>query len=552
MKPEQIEELLRAQPPDERDHEGEPIVGREPVVRATAIRPAPATTRVRRPVGGALLTAGSMVAVALVVIVLVLGQLAARPPVEPSASPSTTARRSPNPTSEATPGSSPVSDVIPWLDATPAPTPTPERKVDPGSLPGCTAADLALAASGWAGATGSLAGGASVINLSSRACTVSGKPSVDLRSGRGIDAGGAMIARGTGKPATGRLLVVLPPGGVAGVITVWGNWCGDPPSRPLFVRLTLPGGAGELQATVHEQPWSTGEAPRCDAPGKASTFGVPQPFSAPEPWDGGYEPEACTADDLEAWLGRWNAGLGTSYANLALLNTGGVDCQLATAPVLELRDADGKLVVTAPGEADASPKVLPPGWAAIGRVGYADWCTAPPATPLRLDLRVGSGMLKVEATSGIGLPACQSAPPPPLPTLFLDADLAVPGAPAAPEPDFADLLPVSVAFSDLPAVSPGATLEYTVTFTDLDAKPVNLAGLCPDYTVRVFLPNATAAIESRFALNCERAGVLAQDGRATFAMRLPIPADAAVGTATLVWQLGERGPSAKVTFRVAP
>jgi hypothetical protein len=536
MRLERIEELLRLQPPDEPRYPGELLSG------PRMVRASQAEIRGRRPFAAALNAATViMVLLGVVVLVLVLGPLAAAPKVTPSTS--TTASESPQ--------ASPALGVIPWLDATPMPSPPPEPTPDARTLPACTSDDVVLAASGWDGATGSLAGGASVVNLSSSSCTVGGKPGIELLDGRGT-----VIARGpTAKSAPGGELVVLPPGGAARLITVWTNWCGKPPTRPLTVRLSLPMGAGRLTATIREEgALSPNEVPRCDSPGTASTIGVPLALAAPEPSVGADQPQACAADELAAYLGDWGPAMGTSYANLVVLNVDGVECRLGTSPTLELRDAAGQRLVVARSEsppASASTVLLPPGWAAIVPLGFSNWCSPPPATPMRADLLVGSARLAIEARSPIPVPPCMSAPQTPPPSLFYDGMFAIAGSPA-PEPDPVDSLPVSLTLSALPASTPGGTLQYTVTLTNVSPyeKPLNLAAFCPAYTVRLFLPNERNAIETQFALNCEPVGVLEANVPVTFAMRLPIPTDSPTGTATLVWQLDTRGAAAKATFTI--
>jgi hypothetical protein len=536
MRLERIEELLRLQPPDEPRYPGQLLSG------PRMVRASQAEIRGRRPFAAALNAATViMVLLGVVVLVLVLGPLAAAPKVTPSTS--TTASESPQ--------ASPALGVIPWLDATPMPSPPPEPTPDARTLPACTSDDVVLAASGWDGATGSLAGGASVVNLSSSSCTVGGKPGIELLDGRGT-----VIARGpTAKSAPGGQLVVLQPGGVASVGTVWMNWCGTPPMTPLSVRLFLPGSAGELVATIRGAvPATPNEVPRCDSRGTGSTIGVSPAFATPEPSEGGDQAQDCAADKLAAYLGDWVPAAGTSYANLVVLNVDGVECRLGTSPTLELRDAAGRHLVVArsePPAASASTVLLPPGWAAIVPIGFSNWCSPPPATPLRADLLVGSARLAIEARSPIPVPPCMSAPQTPPPSLFYDGMFAIPGSPA-PEPDPVDSVPVSVTLSALPASSPGGTLQYTVTLTNVSPynKPLNLAALCPAYTVRLFLPNNPNAIETHFALNCEPVGVLGANLPVTFAMRLPIPTEAPTGTATLVWQLDTRGAAAKATFTI--
>ena len=113
---------------------------------------------------------------------------------------------------------------------------------------------------------------------------------------------------------------------------------------------------------------------------------------------------------------------------------------------------------------------------------------------------------------------------------------------------------MAVSLSPLPATPRGGTLDYTVTLTNISPfdKPQNLAAFCPTYTERLLLPARAAAVETHRLLNCGPVGVLAPNVPVTFAIRLPIPADAAPGAATLVWAIGSRGPAAKATFEIVP
>ena len=539
MKPERLEQLLRTQPPDEPTYRGELLIGPR-VARPTHAQFTGGRTR-----AGALGAMAVGVVVVGIAILAVGGPLASRSTVGPSTSPAPSQTAGPSTSAQA---------LVPWIDATPAPSPTPEPSPDPRSYPTCTAGDLVLQAEGWGGATGSLAGGASVLNLTANPCTVTGRPSVAL-----LDARGEVIAPATAPSAVdpGAAPVVLPSGGVAGVIIVWGNWCGAPPKLPLSVRLSLPDQGGTLTATVGQAPVSpAGVVPRCDSPGDGSSLGVPLSFSAPEPSSGGYQPDTCAVDGLAAYLGAWGGAAGSSYTRLVVSNTGSFDCLLDRAPTFELRDANGRRLVVA--QSDLPPAsasiLLPAGWAAVATIGFSDWCTADPQTPLHADLLIASRRLAIDARSPIPVPACMAAPATPPPALFYYIPFATPGSPTAPEPDAADSLPVSVAISVLPPAAPGEALEYTVTLTNTDAyeKSISLEALCPTYTERLILPGAAGTIETHHALNCVPVAALEPGTPVSFAMRLPIPADAPPGAATLVWQLGARGPAVKATFQIRP
>jgi hypothetical protein len=311
-------------------------------------------------------------------------------------------------------------------NATVAPTPTPV----PLSVAPCSPDDVALEAGGWSGATGSMGGGAGLINMSIEPCSIAGWPAVDLL------ANDTVIATGT--PASPGPAVVLLPGGVASVITVWSNWCRDTHPRDIVLRLSLLDWDRELLTPIvlWRQPGVLGgpgpdSVPRCDLPNGPSTIGVPELWATPQPPEGGYLPENCTTVGLSAHLGGWGAAAGTSYANVVVFNQSGVDCLLATSPPLELRDASGGLRAT--GERWANPDttfVLPAGWAAISMIGFADWCVAPPKLPLRFDLRIGDGQLAIAPTSArpeIGTPGCNSAPATPPPSLGYTGPFVLPG-----------------------------------------------------------------------------------------------------------------------------
>jgi hypothetical protein len=276
-----------------------------------------------------------------------------------------------------------------------------------------------------------MGGGATLINMSLGPCSIAGKPGVELFANDG-----AVIAMGA--PASPGPVVVLLPGGNAGVITVWSNWCRDTHPRDIVLRLSLLDWDRELLTPIvlWRQPGVLGgpgpdSVPRCDLPNGPSTIGVPELWATPQPPEGGYLPENCTTVGLSAHLGGWGAAAGTSYANVVVFNQSGVDCLLATSPPLELRDASGGLRAT--GERWANPDttfVLPADWAAISMIGFADWCVAPPKLPLRFDLRIGDGQLAIAPTSArpeIGTPGCNSAPATPPPSLGYTGPFVLPG-----------------------------------------------------------------------------------------------------------------------------
>jgi hypothetical protein len=541
MKPDRIEELLHQRPPD------------EPVYRGSLDVTSAPTHLVRRgPLSSGAAGLGSLrwaplaVLAGLAVVVGSFFLTSGTPPVSPP--PGETA---------VTPTTPP--GAIAWIDA-PYVIPTPEPTQDPATFPACPVDHLVMIAGGWGGATGSLAGFAQLVNLSGQACRVGAPVEVEL-----LDANGSRIAVSTelvGGLSSDRHLVAVPAGGVLGATVAWMNWCGAPPAMPLSLALTMPGPQSsdqttELEAEIRTPPGDS--VPRCDSPGGDSIIGVVMPFEAAGSSPiGGYPPRPCAAVDLAAFSGEWGPAAGTDYSEIVVLNTGGFDCILPTEPAVELRDARGRVVADAGELSQAPPSVVIPAAAtATVDLAFNDWCSSPPDLPLRADIVLGSARLDIVRLSvpggSIPVPYCNSAPATPPPGFGWNGPFVVPGTPEPPPPDPGDTLPMSVSIPPLPAVAPGSTLVYTVTLTNTSGydKPLNLPAFCPSYEERLFLPGSHTSVESRRLLNCGPVGVMTLGLSVTFEMRLRIPEDATAGIATLLWQLGDRGPGLKVTFPIS-
>ena len=544
MKPERLEALLRTKPPDEPARAFRPVVD-QPGTAALG-------TRRVRPMADGIGGIG-WAAVLVVAIGVTIGSIVLR---------NGTVGPSPSPTSSG-PQPSVALGVIPWIDATPAPTAQPDGTPDAASLPGCAVQDLALVAGGWGGATGSMAGGASLINLSANPCRIWNPLSAQLS-----DATGVVIARlnpaiSSGGGSGSR---EIPAGGDVTGIVVWMNWCDAAPKLPLKLTIyvidnsekTVSIDTPSISADVRERTVGAG-IPRCDAPGAGSSVGAVS-FDPPEPSVGGYERQPCDASGLAAFSGVWGAGLGSEYANLVIYNDSGVDCYIPTSPIVELRDAHGALLASAAPWSDSpTTLVLRAGWTAAARIQYADWCISPPALPLRIDLVVSPpSVLQVAHSEGdataVPVPGCNSAPATLSPAFNYDAPFAIPGASVAPPPDPVDSLPLTVTLSTLPTTAPGTELSYTVTLTNRSPfdKPLNLAFLCPRYIERLFLPDGRTTPDTERLLNCGPIGFLGGGASVTLEMRLAIPSDAPSGTAGIVWQLGQTGPAAKAQFQIQP
>jgi hypothetical protein len=114
---------------------------------------------------------------------------------------------------------------------------------------------------------------------------------------------------------------------------------------------------------------------------------------------------ACTAADLKASHGLVEGGAGSRLTEVVLVS--GAACSVDAFPILGLRDADGNALVAGPqggpGQVD-----LVPGTAYTSVVKLGNWCSAEPAYPVSLEIRLQSGEL---AVTGGSFPAEGDMPP---------------------------------------------------------------------------------------------------------------------------------------------
>jgi hypothetical protein len=182
----------------------------------------------------------------------------------------------------AQPTGGPMGVAVPWIDQTRRLPGRPPLWVQQGSLsaPRCTQANIGHGTASMQGATGSMAGGATLMNTSSSACTLNGRPRVTILDADGISIP-TTLARlrhdlfGMPRPLH-YPLVSLRPGQRVVVPIFWFNLC-DHPRPPAQLRLTWRGNT----VTV---PIQSG-VPRCDDPSAPSQLGVGhfQPHERPEP-----------------------------------------------------------------------------------------------------------------------------------------------------------------------------------------------------------------------------------------------------------------------------
>ena len=256
-----------------------------PADRNPASRPRRALSR--PPAGPA--SARRSLAVGAFAAVLLVGCGAVPTPTSPTAAASPT-------TASLRPQASPTGYVVPWIDGTPTPVPSPTPVVIPAGTATCPPGDL-TATAGWQGATGSMAGGIAVTNVSRHACVLSGAPRlVRLRSGTAILSPVTYTAErysDPGDPSTAAAPVLLQPGDQASAFVVWMNLCSV--MRPVVTALlvTLSDGGDPIVATSASPGRGIFGAPRCDQPGAGSTF-TAYAFAPVPPPEPPYEPQAAS------------------------------------------------------------------------------------------------------------------------------------------------------------------------------------------------------------------------------------------------------------------
>jgi hypothetical protein len=238
-------------------------------VSGRAHRPAmsPRRSNVTSGRSGATLAGASLVVVALVVAVTLLGRpggigdiggLAPTPTptasatTEPSASPSATPSPSPSPSPTASP--------------TPSPTPSPAPTVVPTGS--CDPSKLAARITAWEGAAGHRIADVELTNAGAAKCKIATLDKPQL-----VDGHGSVLIDGVAPGSSSSL--TLAPGEVVKTLVQDANYCGPDPAAPVSVAFVMNGG-GRFVAT----PLSPTDAtvPPCNGPGSPADIEM-QPWA---------------------------------------------------------------------------------------------------------------------------------------------------------------------------------------------------------------------------------------------------------------------------------
>lgn len=244
----------------------------------------------------------------------------------------------------------------------------------------------------------------------------------------------------------------------------------------------------------------------------------------------GYETAVppCSAGDLILAGTRQGAYQGQTVQTVILENASSAICSITGFPTVQGKTASGAQVsITSHSSAAPSNVVLSPGDFATAIATAAGYCAGSPPmealTSLTLSLPQGGDI----AVNGSQLNiACGGT----------DVGSFVASSPAG--GTTTGPLAVLVATLGLPSsVSPGSTLNYTVTLSNPSSTVVPLSP-CPYYQEQ--LGNITG---SEYQLNCAGVSSIPANGSVKFDMALAIPASAPIGSTKFGWFLNG-GPGA--------
>jgi hypothetical protein len=287
----------------------------------------------------------------------------------------------------------------------------------------------------------------------------------------------------------------------------------------LLAESCAPAAAPEPQASGGAVPWVNRPAPAYVPPPQ------PRPTAA-------YPP--CRARQLAGRAGGGGPAAGTVYQEAALTNRSGRPCTLSGGPaaVTGVRVTGGMTTLTRAAAGVSfvgpGPANLRPGHSGWVTLTYGDGCPAltsgGTALYRTLFLVVDGERVRVEFPAALNL------------ICGLDASRF--GAPPPPPPGSRSPLNVLTATIAIPAtLTAGVTASYTVTLRNPSRAAVRLAP-CPSYIeyLGVFTgPGRQLSLERYYYLNCAAIRRITAHGSVTFAMRIPVPAQA--GRAKFDWQL---------------
>lgn len=259
----------------------------------------------------------------------------------------------------------------------------------------------------------------------------------------------------------------------------------------------------------------------------------------------------CSTADLEvAVIGKNGAG-GHILTSVGFASRGQAPCELDGTPSVTLFDASGGRLPFAdrapffPNQLSGPALVDPGPVPVLGdvKIGEAfltlDWVTQPEACPGIPPASIGGARIITPDGDSltVALPqepdgyACQGVGV----GNFEDLPLPDNSSPPEPAPQPAIIAPATI--------KAGAQLRYVVSLANEGTLPIDLHTQCFNYDEELFVnpEQGTPPLGGKhlYRLNCATAGILAPGHPMKFAMVIDVPANAAPGSYTLVFNLGD-------------
>lgn len=306
---------------------------------------------------------------------------------------------------------------------------------------------------------------------------------------------------------------------------------------------------------VHPLTASQGPVPWLPLPADMT----PVPASSPQPVPVPPGTLICTASELEGGYTGNQGATGHVEVSFGFASGGTQACYIEGTPAITLLDGAGHdlgFKNHAPYFPDevSGPALVQPGQTPspyqglkYGQAGLTiDWVSQPEACPpgepashvgaVRLVIaNVGTFTFRLPPTpaayacQGVGVGALAEPP------------LQVEGPPEPPVPDPKIVAPAKV--------KAGEQLKYVVTLTNPTKLPIDLRRHCPNYEEELFadIVHGSPPVGGKhfYALNCMAAGVLEPGKPMSFAMVLQVPPDAAPGSYTLIFNIGNSNAMSK-------
>jgi hypothetical protein len=281
---------------------------------------------------------------------------------------------------------------------------------------------------------------------------------------------------------------------------------------------------------------------------------VPSPQAVPVPAG----TPTCTLAELEpAFVGSNGAG-GHVLTSFEFATRGSTACQLDGTPNITLLDASGHDLsfknrkpffpneVSGPALVDPGPAPAAYKGLKYGQAGLTiDWISQPESCLGDTGVRVARVKIDIAdvGTLTIAIPdepagyRCQGVGV----GALADPPIEDNSPPEPPAPDPSIAAPSKVKAGD--------QLRFVVTLSNPTKLPIDLRAHCPNYEEELFadMQNGSPPLSGKhfYRLNCEAAGILMPGKPMAFAMVLQVPADAARGIYTLVFNIGSANAMTK-------